>query len=125
MSSLEINVLIPDIINEIKRENIRVLVWNNEKSWWNILVDEEDYRKCIYNSAYHSLKKSNRAAQNITATAAKANKRKRSDSNNIFINLDGYSNNNNSNDNESCFDLPCVSLDGTTSTNYVYHPTRS
>ena len=75
--SLEMNILIPNIINEIKKENVRVLVWNNKKSWWDILVDEEDYRKCIYNSAYHSLKKSTRAAQSVTATTAKENKRKR------------------------------------------------
>jgi len=117
MSSLEINVLIPDIINEIKRENIRVLVWNNEKSWWNILVDEEYYRICIYNSAYHILNKSTKAA--------KANKRKSTANSNIFNNLDGYNNNTNTNTNtnvnESCFDLPWCN----DNKNDVFHPTRS
>jgi len=59
---VSVKVLISDIMNEIQKENLRVLVWDIKNSWWNCVLDERDYRKYIYQSATYILKESTKAS---------------------------------------------------------------
>jgi len=51
--------LIPDIIVEIERGNIKLLMWNQEKSWWNIVRNKEEFKTFLYLKVNGIIKDSN------------------------------------------------------------------
>ena len=48
ISAITTKMLVPDILNKIKQDNLRVLVWEKEHGWWNCFNEESDYRKQAY-----------------------------------------------------------------------------
>ena len=84
--SVSIKVLVPDIIQKIKQdEHFRVLVWDNNQHWWNILSDPLDYKKHVYASTHFFLKNyviasSSSSSSSLTTPKAKAKSKARSKS---------------------------------------------
>ena len=82
--SVSIKVLVPDIIQKIKQdEHFRVLVWDNNQHWWNILSDPLDYKKHVYASTHFFLKNyviASSSSSSLTTPKAKAKSKARSKS---------------------------------------------
>ena len=82
--SVSIKVLVPDIIQKIKEdEHFRVLVWDNNQHWWNILSDPLDYKKHVYASTHFFLKNyviASSSSSSLTTPKAKAKSKARSKS---------------------------------------------
>ena len=57
ISAITTKMLVPDILNKIKQDNLRVLVWEKEHGWWNCFNEESDYRKHVHFGALHILRK--------------------------------------------------------------------
>jgi hypothetical protein len=69
ISAITTKMLVPDILNKIKQDNLRVLVWDKKNGWWNCFNEESDYRKHIHFGALHILSKEPLSSNNLNSTS--------------------------------------------------------